>query len=71
MRCNKVPFATKALALKDVSQIKFDKKKFSNRVKSAKPKKGNAKLYPYDCPRCDAWHLTSKKPKDQYKAAGR
>jgi hypothetical protein len=62
MSCNKVPFATKELALKEIRQIKFDKQKFSKKRKMSNRHKDREAMYAYYCHTCAAWNLTSKKP---------
>lgn len=59
-KCSKIPYDDKKAALKDIKIIKADRHHFSNRSKN---KKENGKLYAYDCPLCDKWHLTTKNPR--------
>ena len=58
MTCYKVGFKTKELALNGIRQIKFDRKKYSKKSKSAKD---GRKMYAYKCNYCLDWHLTTQK----------
>lgn len=57
--CQKVPYQSKAEALREVRMIYAFRKKFTR--KAATDRKGLKKLYSYECPRCGKWHLTTSK----------
>lgn len=54
--CNKVPYPTKQDASKDARLVRINSKRFSNGIGTNNKA---SKLYPYLCPICDNWHLTS------------
>lgn len=58
--CYKVGFRTKELALKNIEQIKFDRKKWSKSISNAK---SGRKMHTYKCVYCGEWHLTTQKPR--------
>ena len=58
MGCNKVPYESKKDALKDIKYQKAQGIRFSKRGNTARKDK---KLFPYECIRCQKWHLTSQK----------
>lgn len=57
--CNKIPYPSKKEALKDAKRIKADTRHFRNKSL----KKDNKKFRAYCCPRCQLWHLTSRRQK--------
>ena len=56
MKCNKIAYENKNLALKDLKVIKADIKRHK---KIAAKVKSNSKLRPYFCHWCGNWHLTT------------
>lgn len=55
--CNKITYETKADAVRHGKEIQIESR---NRKKEKRPGKPNAaKLWPYECPMCGGWHLTS------------
>mgnify|MGYP003592146043 CR=1 FL=1 len=60
--CQKIPYTSKSDAAKDYKRMQAEKRRFSRR-RAKHERKGDKKLYPYLCPSCHYWHLTTIKQK--------
>lgn len=57
--CQKIAYPNKEEAAKDAAYILTQRKRFTHRA-TGSPKAGR-KLRPYECPKCEKWHLTTQK----------
>ena len=56
--CDKMAFEDKADAVQEATY-----RALKRRGAKVRTKKHGMNLYPYNCPYCDNWHLTTQKPR--------